>query len=193
MGYMHTRANRNREAARSMTEDTHRQIQEARDSGLCTPAELAELDALEAQLDRRAESVYGHVQNGDDLGRLMRTQEETDAYLAELGLDERAEAAAGTGSGAADGASGAGSADAKGDPGSIADNLSDGSSLLRLYESDPDEFARQWRELSSEDRTLAMHSLQSAANLEAQITTLFTNIMQAQHQAIMAIARNLSA
>ncbi|MCB9507388.1 MAG: hypothetical protein H6700_01980 [Myxococcales bacterium] len=187
MGRAHNVANRNRSAAHAIEDPRLRALDDAIESGKLSPAEEAEARQLRAQLESRADSVYAHTRNGDDLARLTQTAADVDRFLADLGVDEA------DGSGGADCASGTGSADSKGDPGSIEDNLSDGSSLLRLYESDPDEFARQWRELSSEDRTLAMHSLQSAANLEAQITTLFTNIMQAQHQAIMAIARNLSA
>lgn len=68
-----------------------------------------------------------------------------------------------------------------------------GSELSSLLHSNPDAFARAWREMDPEDRQLAMFTLQQHASTEAQLTTLMTNLSQSAHQAAMAVARNLSA
>ena len=71
--------------------------------------------------------------------------------------------------------------------------MTDGAALQRLMESDPAAFQEFWGELGSEDRQMAMFTLQQHTAMQAQLSTMMTNMQQAQHNASMAIARNLSA
>lgn len=77
--------------------------------------------------------------------------------------------------------------------GSRRGSLADGDALLRRFESDPAGFSRMWKDLSSEERQLAMFALQQASQDQAQLTSMMTNLQQSSHSATMAIARNLSA
>lgn len=72
-------------------------------------------------------------------------------------------------------------------------DVTDGAGLQRYLESQPEGFQTYWSELSSEDRQMAMFSLQQHTAMQAQLNTMMTNMQQAQHNAAMAIARNLSA
>lgn len=71
-------------------------------------------------------------------------------------------------------------------------NVADGRALMEMYENDPDAFRAMWSDLGAEERQLAMFSLQQEAQVTAQMTTMITNLMQSQHSAAMAVARNLS-
>ena len=72
-------------------------------------------------------------------------------------------------------------------------SVTDGAALQRLMESAPAAFQESWGELGSEDRQMAMFTLQQHTAMQAQLSTMMTNMQQAQHNASMAIARNLSA
>jgi len=71
-------------------------------------------------------------------------------------------------------------------------NVADGRALMEMYENDPEAFRAMWSDLGAEERQLAMFSLQQEAQVTAQMTTMITNLMQSQHSAAMAVARNLS-
>lgn len=75
--------------------------------------------------------------------------------------------------------------------GKLEDIISDGPALRDRFESDPKGFATQWRELSSEDRQLAMFTLQQETALDNQITQMLTGLMKSSHDTTMAVARNL--
>jgi hypothetical protein len=71
-------------------------------------------------------------------------------------------------------------------------NVSDGASLYAKMSSDPQGFASYWKDLSPEDRQLAMFTLQTYVQDQNQLTTMMTNMLSASHQTSSAIARNLS-
>ncbi|MBN1946423.1 MAG: hypothetical protein JW797_12160 [Bradymonadales bacterium] len=71
--------------------------------------------------------------------------------------------------------------------------VTDPSAVLERYESDPEGFYQAFKEMSEEDRMLAMFSLQRAAQLNAQLMQLVSNLLQVYHDTSMAVVRNLRA
>lgn len=72
-------------------------------------------------------------------------------------------------------------------------DITDGSGIQQLIANDPEGFAELWAATPAEDRQMIMFSLQEHSQVQAQLQTMLTNLLQNQHQATMAIARNLSA
>jgi hypothetical protein len=68
----------------------------------------------------------------------------------------------------------------------------DGASMQRLLEQNPEGFKSWWGKLDNDQRDVAMMKLQEASQQRAQFQTMMTNLMSAQHEALMAVARNLA-
>ncbi|TVQ99309.1 MAG: hypothetical protein EA398_12345 [Deltaproteobacteria bacterium] len=73
-----------------------------------------------------------------------------------------------------------------------APSATDGQGLYRLFEENPAAFQEAWKGMNDSDRQMAMMQLQREMQMIQQLTTMMTNMLQTQHSATMAVARNLS-
>lgn len=71
-------------------------------------------------------------------------------------------------------------------------SFTDGQSMAELQRRDPEAFAEWFKGLGDDERQLAMQNLQTYTQDRMQLTTMLTNMLQASHEATMAVARNLS-
>lgn len=157
------------------------------DNPASSPAEVA--DARSA-IDAIREEI-GFVGNcRSDIGIVIRTNE-LNERISEL-LDGEVDAAAEGGTTTWIGDAFDGMREWSGVVGLGQPSISDGAALYEKMSTDPRGFASFWKDLSPEDRQLAMFTLQTYVQDQNQLTTMMTNMLSASHQTASAIARNLS-
>lgn len=71
-------------------------------------------------------------------------------------------------------------------------DYTDGASMAKLLNENPEAFKAWWSGLSADERDIGMMQMQDAMQQRTQLQTMITNMMSTQHDSIMAIARNLS-
>jgi hypothetical protein len=71
-------------------------------------------------------------------------------------------------------------------------DYTDGESMAKLLDSNPEAFKAWWGELSAEERDIGMMQMQEHMQQRSQMQTMITNMLSAQHDSVMAIARNLA-
>jgi hypothetical protein len=71
-------------------------------------------------------------------------------------------------------------------------DYTDGESMANLLDSNPEAFKAWWGELSAEERDIGMMQMQEHMQQRSQMQTMITNMLSAQHDSVMAIARNLA-
>ena len=188
----HSVRNANRDHARETTQHEIDRIDDLIENGNLTPDQIAELESVRRDLIDAQNVVLQGKGKNKHMQQFDQAAAAADRIIS--GVEESVEAKAGELFGSAD----AYTYDVKGDPpsttstGDMRDIMTDGAALLHLQETDPAEFAAQFRDLESGDKQMAMMTLQQEIQSYSEINQMLTAALKARHDTAMAVARNMT-